>query len=334
MCQKWGQVQTGCDTFDVVVGFVARLIPQKNLHHFLYELAALKRELAPARVGGLVVGDYWLDYPCLPYETDTYPATIGDLITVLQLEDSVVYFPGTLNDEDLALCYGAMDVLFHPTTTVDENYGYAPLEAMRCGVPVVGSAYGGLKDTILDNITGVLVPSWVTSNGIRLDLLHARNALLSLLKNTRLRTEMSAASVRHVCNTYSFEKSSSVLCSCISRMIDCDPDLIPAKPMAVYQALQKGSLPDVTPPWESYAPSVRHYVSRSCPTIGIGSFIRIAAPLKMDRTGLYRLSDPAWPATYNLTESDLDVIRLLDEWQVADDYIEHKATWRQAPGLD
>jgi glycosyltransferase involved in cell wall biosynthesis len=57
---------------------------------------------------------------------------------------------------DLATYYSAGDVAV--TTPWYEPFGLTPLEAMACGIPVIGSAVGGIQYTVEDGITGLLVP--------------------------------------------------------------------------------------------------------------------------------------------------------------------------------
>lgn len=67
-----------------------------------------------------------------------------------------LHFTGKRQPEELRNYYSAADVVV--TTPWYEPFGLTPLEAMACGRPVIGSAVGGLTYTILDGVTGFLVP--------------------------------------------------------------------------------------------------------------------------------------------------------------------------------
>jgi hypothetical protein len=67
-----------------------------------------------------------------------------------------VVFTGQRRREQLPQCYGAADVFV--TTPWYEPFGITPLEAMACGVPVIGSDVGGVKFSVADGVTGFLVP--------------------------------------------------------------------------------------------------------------------------------------------------------------------------------
>ena len=67
-----------------------------------------------------------------------------------------VEFAGPLPDADLAARYARADVFVAPS--LFESFGLIYLEAMQHGVPVVGSAVGGVPDVVRDGVDGLLVP--------------------------------------------------------------------------------------------------------------------------------------------------------------------------------
>jgi glycosyltransferase involved in cell wall biosynthesis len=291
---------------ELVVGFVARLLPQKNLHGFLRMFAELKQQLAPLSAGAIVIGDYWLDHPVLNFASETYPQTIGTLVRALNLERDVMHLPARLTDVQLALCYSAMDVLIHPTNAVDENFGYAPIEAMACGTPVLGSAYGGLKDSVVSGETGFLMPTWVTDGGIRVDLRAGVRAALRLMRDQQLAEDMASAALRRAREHYSPTRCATVLSSAVQGAIEerriggrTPVEIAPLRRFATDEDL----LPSAEPPWSQIAPAVARYVSSDPPVPTWTSWVRRAAPLVSCGDGLYRLDDPAWPAEYRLDDA-------------------------------
>jgi glycosyltransferase involved in cell wall biosynthesis len=57
---------------------------------------------------------------------------------------------------ELAQDYQASDLCIQASR--EEGLGFSPLEAMSCGVPVIASAVGGLKETVVDGCTGWTYP--------------------------------------------------------------------------------------------------------------------------------------------------------------------------------
>jgi D-inositol-3-phosphate glycosyltransferase len=66
-----------------------------------------------------------------------------------------VTFVGSRGRSELRAYYGAADVFV--STPWYEPFGITPVEAMACGTPVIGSAVGGIKSTVVDGRTGYLV---------------------------------------------------------------------------------------------------------------------------------------------------------------------------------
>jgi D-inositol-3-phosphate glycosyltransferase len=82
---------------------------------------------------------------------------IGRLITIAQklgVRDRVI-FTGRKLHTAMPYYYSAANVFV--STPWYEPFGITPLEAMGCGVPVVGSRVGGIKYTVLEGKTGFLV---------------------------------------------------------------------------------------------------------------------------------------------------------------------------------
>ncbi|AVT35781.1 glycosyltransferase [Plantactinospora sp. BB1] len=63
---------------------------------------------------------------------------------------------GAVPRAEMPRWYRSADILV--ATPWYEPFGLTPLEAMACGVPVLGTAVGGLTDTVVPGLTGDLVP--------------------------------------------------------------------------------------------------------------------------------------------------------------------------------
>lgn len=82
-----------------------------------------------------------------------------------------------------------------------EPFGFVALEAMACGAPVVATAVGGLADTVVDDVTGVLVPPRRPRA--------LAEALRRLLARPSTLEQMGAAGCDRAMSRYSWERVAS-----------------------------------------------------------------------------------------------------------------------------
>jgi glycosyltransferase involved in cell wall biosynthesis len=299
-----------------VLGFVGRLVPQRNLHQFFHLLAELRQRFPGRAVRGLVIGQFWSEYPVLNYQAKTYNKAMQDLAQSLDVADAVDIISSGLTDGQLAQCYAAFDALVHPTNSIDENFGYVAIEAQAAGVPVLGAGYGGLKDTVRDGCTGVLMPTWATPGGIRMDLKRGLDALSEWCEAPGLRNQMGRAARVHVSETYSPQVCQQRLREAVWRALESPRH--PCTPCENAQQKPADALPQIPRPWSVYRRPVGYYVSTQPPRLADGTWLRVAYTYA--ETGdRIQLRDPAWPASYTPAANLRRQLPQLGRWvRVAD----------------
>jgi N-acetyl-alpha-D-glucosaminyl L-malate synthase BshA len=126
--------------------YAGRLIDVKGVDYLIRAFPSVLEKQSNARL--LIVGSG-------PRKADLVSASER-----LGLQDEVI-FQDAVSQEELVRYYSMADVFVLPSVTTDEGetegLGVVLLEAMACGVPVIGSAIGGIPDIIKDGETGLLV---------------------------------------------------------------------------------------------------------------------------------------------------------------------------------
>lgn len=134
----------GIDTSRPTVVFVGRITRQKGLPHLLRAVEKLPEQVQVILCAGAP------DTPEIKAEVDTAVAALqGQRTGVIMIEEMLPH-------RELQAVLAASDVFVCPS--VYEPLGIVNLEAMAMGLPVVGSATGGIPDVIVDGETGYLVP--------------------------------------------------------------------------------------------------------------------------------------------------------------------------------
>lgn len=153
--------------------YVGRLVPQKGAL-FLLRSAEVVLSTVGDVVYLLVGSNYDTTYRAeLDVFLDEHP----------QVKRSVV-FAGPMSHEEMWGLYQHSYMVIVPS--LYESFGLSALEAMTCGVPVIASAVGGLKEVIVNEHTGILVGPSTARSGIYIDHILLAQAQLRLLSDPEL----------------------------------------------------------------------------------------------------------------------------------------------------
>ncbi|MGH9604927.1 MAG: glycosyltransferase family 4 protein [Terracidiphilus sp.] len=164
-----------------VIGFVGRLTRDKGLPELLRAFDSIVRVQPSAHL--LLVG--WFDRA-----EDKLDLSLRALID----RHPQIHWTGFVNDP--AAYYRAMDVLVHPTWR--EGFPNAVLEAASTGVPVITTISTGSRDSVVPEVTGLLIPPGYPEA--------IAEAVLKLLNDPRRRRRMGRAArawvLEHYVNGY------------------------------------------------------------------------------------------------------------------------------------
>jgi D-inositol-3-phosphate glycosyltransferase len=126
---------------------------------------------------------------------DRYAQRLQLLASQLGVADRVQML-GSVTRHEMPAVLRAADIV--ACTPWYEPFGIVPLEAMACGVPVVAAAVGGIRDTVVDDVTGRLVPPR--------DPTAVAEAIAALLRDSRQRAAFGAAGRERARSRYTWDR--------------------------------------------------------------------------------------------------------------------------------
>ncbi|HTY45797.1 MAG TPA: glycosyltransferase family 4 protein [Patescibacteria group bacterium] len=162
-----------------VIGIVARLSDVKGHRYLIEAMKPVVAEVPDAQL--LIVGEGKME------------PELAALRGRLGLEQCVRFMPTV---SDTAGVLAAMDIFVMPS--LNEGLGLGIMEAMACGLPVIGSAVGGIRSLIVHGTNGLLVEP--------ADAKQLAGAMLELLKDPPRRTRLGERGRLFIAEHFSLEQ--------------------------------------------------------------------------------------------------------------------------------
>ena len=151
MERRRARADLGLDPDEPIILQLGRMVPRKGVDNVVRAVARLRRDHAMSARLLVVGGESPTPDPRGRPRSAGWPRSprtrgFADAVT----------FVGSRGRDVLRYYYSAADVFV--STPWYEPFGITPIESMACGTPVIGSAVGGIRYTVVDGQTGYLVP--------------------------------------------------------------------------------------------------------------------------------------------------------------------------------
>ncbi|HWU20213.1 MAG TPA: glycosyltransferase [Nocardioides sp.] len=186
------------------IGVVGRLVPRKGVDLVIHALARLRADgwgdLELVIVGGGEPG---------PGAKDPEVTRLQAIARELGVADRVI-FQGRVPHDELPETIRSCDAIV--CAPWYEPFGIVPLEAMACGVPVVGAAVGGLLDSVVDGSTGILVPPR--------DPEAIASAVARVLSDPALARRLGANGRRRAVDLYTWDRVAALTEECYRKLLE------------------------------------------------------------------------------------------------------------------
>ncbi|MEW8331607.1 MAG: glycosyltransferase family 4 protein [Candidatus Thiodiazotropha sp.] len=283
----------------VRAGFVGRLLPQRNLHRAIDAVRTLNAQGHHIEfdVVGPPCSYRYLDW----YDSQAYMQFLAQQADAPELRGRVRFYGSIDNDAELRDAYESWDFLIHPSTVVDENFGYVPVEAALCGTATVGTRWGGLRDW-LHRSRGRSVPCWSTRSGVRFSQRELVRAIRSCSRGEA--SELGESARSFALRNYGVAAFDENLGAIIREAV------LPPTPQSSHASLpstiEGNSVRDlisVSPQWDALYAHLEAYGSHRMELRDTGD-IQLDLPFMSEVRGSgIECRDPAWQFSANLASA-------------------------------
>jgi len=351
----------GVDPRSKIVAYSGRLSLEKNVHTLLKVFSVVQQNVPDSVlvIAGTETNASFGEFGVFALEVTRM---LKKLIPALGIDPGRIRFVGQRGPDELRALYNIADLVLNLTLNHDENFGLAQVEAMLCGTPVIGTNWGGLRDTIIEGVTGKKVSALLTRGGVKVNWWQAAQTVVD-----ELRSSADRETVRQKCRTATLERYSltryrddleQILAECMAlKNVEREPVTPSCFATDLWALFTDG---DCIPPYRRGPKGLQMYRQLVTPlmgdadnsrpvavTVSSNQVVCLATPVVERSSGCLDINDPIFPMVVDVPEDLRPIVsRIIQVLQCksvsrADELLDHPdpaelgnaLTWMSEAGI-